>query len=230
MSGAGLDRSQEGIELRQAVWAGFIKSRFWKIAGWIESHKPDVVGMIICLGTLLFLGSVFLQNRLPNNTTLIVFYATIGPFSLGYVVRQNWVLLLRIWEHRLGKLFYGVMASLIGTLSKVGADQEIRLLIQSNPSLFPSAQQALTVLNFVSMTLIAIGAILWAISMAQLCWVTLTGWGKTLLSMLGIFLVREMLGLPTQPRTSRFSLTCQRRREIASAGRSKNTLRAEVEG
>ena len=138
MSGARLDRSQEGIELRQAVWAGFIKSRFWKIAGWIERHKPDVVGMIIFLGTLLVLGSVFLQKRLPNNATLTVFYATIGPFSLGYVVCQNWILLLRIWKHPLGLLFYGVMASLIGTLSKVGADQEIRLLIQSNPSLFPA--------------------------------------------------------------------------------------------
>jgi hypothetical protein len=157
-----LDHSQEARDLRGAIWAGFAKSRFWKIARWIEPRiKPDaVVGYIICWGTLLFYGGVFLQKHLPNNTTLTVFFAAMGLFSLGYVVHQNWVLLLRIWEHRFGKIFYGVVASLIATVSKVGADQEIRLLTQSNPSLFPSAQQAITVFNIISITLAAIGMIL----------------------------------------------------------------------
>jgi hypothetical protein len=203
-----LDRSQEARDLRGAIWAGFAKSRYWKVARWIEPRiKPDaVVGTIIFWGTLLFFGGVFLQKHLPNKTMLTVFFATMGLFSLWYVVQQNWVLLLRIWEHSFGKIFYGVMASLIATVSKVGADQEIRLLTQSNPSLFPSAQQAITVFNIISITLAVIGAILYVISMAQFFWSNLRVWGR-MFSIFDIFSIREMFGLPTRPRTPRFSLT-----------------------
>jgi len=58
------------------VWAGFVKSRYWRIAQWIEPHA--VVGAIIFLGTLLYFGLVLVQKRLPNPTTLNVFFVTIG--------------------------------------------------------------------------------------------------------------------------------------------------------
>jgi peptidoglycan/LPS O-acetylase OafA/YrhL len=138
-----LDRSQEAFDLRRAVWAGFVKSRFWRTARWIESHAT--VDTIIYFATLLFVGlflcSVFLQKRLPNPTGLCVFYATVGALSFGYVVHRNQGLLRRVWENPWGKLLYGLVASATVTACKVLTDQQIRMLTQSNPSLFSSAQQ-----------------------------------------------------------------------------------------
>jgi hypothetical protein len=65
------------------------------------------------------------------------------------VVHQNWELLRRVWKHPFGKVAYGLFVPLTLTASTVWADQQIRSLTQSNPSLFPSAQKAITALNFI---------------------------------------------------------------------------------
>jgi hypothetical protein len=202
MSGARLDRSQEGIELRQAVWAGFIKSRFWRIARWIEPRiKPDaVIGTIIRLGTLLFLGlsffSVFRQQRPPNPN---FFLYTLGPLSVGYVVYENWGLLGRLLESPWWKLFYGLAAPGTVAFCKVLADREIRLLTKSNPSLFPSAQLVVTV----SYILVILLAEVSTLMLIPVLWKQLKSGVQTSLQTLllpfdAFFRVREMLGLPFQ--------------------------------
>jgi hypothetical protein len=136
-----LDRSEEALDLKKAAWARFIA----------------VVGKIVLLGTLLFVGlflyKIYVQKHLPNTTTLNVFYATLGFLSFGYVVHQNLPLLRWVWKHPLGKVFFGLVASVTVTVCKVLTDQQIRSLTQSNPSLFPSAQQAITVLNMTVITI-----------------------------------------------------------------------------
>lgn len=137
-----LDHSQEGLERRRAVWAGFVKSRYWRIRGRIELHA--VVGAFILYGTLLYgglcIGLLLVQKRLPSPTTQNVFFAAIGLPSLWYVVHPNRGLLRRFWENPWGKLFYSLVGALTVIVSKAGADQIIRLLTHSNPSLFPSTQ------------------------------------------------------------------------------------------
>jgi hypothetical protein len=208
-----LDRSEEALDLKIAVWAGFIKSRFWRTAGRIEFHA--VVGRVIFWATLLFSGLLIymscVQKRFPNPTTLNVFCATIGLPSFYYAVQQNRELLRRFWENPWGKLAYGLLASVIVTGCKVMADQQIRFMTQSNPSLFPSAQQAITVLSIIVVTPVLIGGFMFFIAMAQVCKLYVTGYGRVFLSMLDkLFLIREMLGLPSQPqplRSEAFSMT-----------------------
>jgi hypothetical protein len=130
-----------------------------------EPRTTDtVVGIIIISASLLFvgllLGSPFLGKRLPNSSTDYVFRATIGALSFWYVVRQNQDLLRQVWDHPWGKLFYGLVASVTVTVGKVWADQDIRLLTQSNPSLFSSAQQLITVFNIVVIILLGIMAVM----------------------------------------------------------------------
>src|SRR5580704_10916434 len=88
MSTERLDRSLESFDLKNAVLAGFIKSRFWTTASRVEPHA--VVGRIIRLGTLLFcglfLGMPFLHEGLPKTE---YFLATLGPLGSWYVLQQN---------------------------------------------------------------------------------------------------------------------------------------------
>jgi len=201
-----LDRSQESFDLKEALFAGLAKSRFSGIAQRIEPHA--VVGTIIFLATLLYLGRLFggvlLQKRLPNPTTEYVLCATIGPLSFWYVVHQNLDLLRRIWENPWGKLAYGLVASVTVTFCKVMTDQEIRLLTHSNPSLFPSAQNAITVLTITLMILVEISAVM----LAPPLWKYVKSGIQTSLEMLllpflEIFRLREMLGLARKPWTFR---------------------------
>jgi hypothetical protein len=211
-----LDRSQESIELNQAVWAGFVKSRFWRIAGWFKPNAPVLIILSATLSYLgLYLGSVLLQKRLPNPTIGYVFFATIGPLSFWYVVHQNLRLLAQFWENPWGKLVYALVASVTVTFCKVMADQEIRGLTQSNPSLFPSAQQAITVLNIIYAILAEIGAIMLLVAMLQQSKAYLTSIAEMLWRMLDIFSLREILGFPTrQPWT--FQMFLEGIRKIAS--------------
>jgi hypothetical protein len=113
----------------------------------IEPHA--VVGKIILLGTLLFVGlqiyMAYFQHRLPDQTVYLGFFAILGSLGVWYVISPNLGLLGSLWESSWGKLFYGLGASVIVTVGKIAADHDIRVLTQSNPSLFPSAQQAITV-------------------------------------------------------------------------------------
>jgi hypothetical protein len=150
-------------------------SRFWRTVRRIETHA--VVGTIILLASLLVFGVLpLLQKRPPSHTTLYFFNATIVPLSFGYVVYQNWELLRWVWKQTFGKVAYGLLASVIGTAAKVWTDQQIRSLTQSNPSLFPSAQQAITVFNFI---IFAFSAIVIAASVylsAKITWFLLRGY------------------------------------------------------
>jgi hypothetical protein len=153
-----LDRSEEALDLKKAAWARFIA----------------VVGKIVLLGTLLFVGlfvyMIYVQKHLPNTTTLIVFYATLGFLSFGYVVHQNLPLLRWVWKHPLGKVFFGLVASVTVTVCKVLTDQQIRSLTQSNPSLLPSAQQAITVLNIIVITIAGVCISLVILMSANFMW------------------------------------------------------------
>jgi hypothetical protein len=192
-----LDRSEEALDLKKAVWAGFIKSRFWRTARRIEPHA--VVGKIVLLGTLLFFGMVCLQQRLPK---MEYFIATLGPFGFWYVVQQNLGLLRRVWENPWGKLAYGLVASVTVTLCIVMTDREIRLLTQSHPSLFPSAQQTVTVLNIIVMIFVEVSLLLFLWFMFQFLKKYLKGakeWLLLPLDILSRFRFREMLGLPSGP-------------------------------
>src|SRR5262245_2929157 len=116
------------------------------------------------MGTLLFVGlflyMICVQKDPPNPTTLIGFYATLGLLSFGYVVHQNLPLLRWVWKHPLGRVFFGLVVSVTVTVCKVFTDQQIRWLTQSNPSLFPSTQQAVTVLNIIVITIAEVSIIL----------------------------------------------------------------------
>jgi hypothetical protein len=206
MSTERLDGSQESFDLKEALFAGFAKSRFSSIAQRIEPHA--VVRTIIFLVTLLYLGrlfgGIFLQKRLPNPTTEYVLCATIGPLSFWYVIHQNLDLLRTIWENPWGKLAYGLVASITVTFCKVMADQEIRLLTQSNPSLFPSAQQAITVFAIILMVLTEISIVM----LTPLLWkyikfMVQASLEISFLPFLSAFRLREMLGLARKPWTFR---------------------------
>ena len=196
MSAERLDRSQELFDLKKAVLAGFIKSRFWITAKRIEPHA--VVGRIILLGTLLyfglFLGLPYLHHRLPETE---YFIATLGLLGSWYVLQQNLGRLRRVWEN---KIAYGLVASLIGVCCKVLTDQQIRELTQSDPSLFPSAQAAITVLNIVEVTFSLIGGVIVLSAMLQLYKENFIAYGRMFLS---IFSLTEMLGISSRPCTLR---------------------------
>jgi hypothetical protein len=207
MSTERLDRSQESFDLKEALFAGVAKSRFSRIAQRFELHA--VVGTIIFLATLLYLGllfgSVFLQKRLPNPNVFLYMTMTLGPLSVGYVTHQNLGLLRRIWEEPWGKLAYSLVASLTVIGCKVLADRQIPILIESNPSLFPSAQQLITALYIIGAILLETAIIMIVPVYYQLLkgvWLTLI---DTLLWPLNVvfrFRLREMFGFP--PRTFRF--------------------------
>jgi hypothetical protein len=131
-----------------------------------------------------------------------IFFVAIGLPSLWYVVHQNRGLLRRFWKNPWGKLFYTLAAAATVTLCKVLADQEIRWLTQRNPSLFPSAQQAITVLNIILMTFVEIGGLLFLISMFMYCKEGLLSTGQMLWSPFNnAFHIKEMLGLSSRRRT-----------------------------
>jgi hypothetical protein len=166
--------------------AGFAKLWFRRTnCGWrIDRHA--VVGTIVLLGSLLFVSRelylVYLQRRLPGSTEIFFFVATLGSFGVWYVVYPNLGLLGWLWEHPLGKLFYGLVASVTVTVGKIGADQEIRLLTQSNPVLFPSAQQAITVFFIIVMIFAEIGLIM----MVPVFWIYLKWMWEILLLPLSV--------------------------------------------
>ena len=145
----------------------------------IERHT--VVGNIVLWATPFF-GGVFLymlyfQHRFPDRTVFLVFYTILGPLSVWYVIYPNLGLLGRLWESTWGKLFYGLGASVIVTVGKIEADQDIRVLTQSNPSLFPSAQQAITVWNIILLILIVMAYVM----LAPFLWMYLKVLGSVLL-------------------------------------------------
>jgi hypothetical protein len=138
--------------------AGVAVSRSWMAARRIEPRA--FVGTFIILATLLVFGLLpLIQKHPPNQWTLYGFCALIVPLSFGYAVYQNQGLLRRAWEwkHPSGKFLYVVVASLTVILSKIWTDQQIRSLTESNPSLFPSAQQAVTPLNIAILALFGSG-------------------------------------------------------------------------
>jgi hypothetical protein len=99
MSVERLDRSEESFDLKKAVLAGFVKSRFWTTARRIESHA--IVGRIILWGTLLYVGlflyMLYFHHRLPKTE---YFLATLGPLGSWYVLQHlGW--LRRVWNNKL---------------------------------------------------------------------------------------------------------------------------------
>jgi hypothetical protein len=180
------DHSQESFDLKKAVLAGVAKSRSWMAVPRIEPHA--VVVTIILFATVLVFGVLpFLQKR-QNDTAVCVFSATIVPLSFGYVVHQNWGFLRWVWEHPLGKVFYGLLASGTVTFCKVWTDQQIRWLTQSNPSLFSSAQPPITVLNIIIATLVEIGILIYMFIAAKIVWCyAIDYFLDTLLGFLNIF-------------------------------------------
>ncbi len=173
----------------------------------IEPHA--VVGKIVLWATLLFVGAflymILVQKHLPNPTTLKVFYATIGSLSFYYVVQQNLPLLRRVWKNPWGKLAYGLLASITVTVCKVFTDQQIRWLTQSNPSLFPTAQQAITVLNIIVITIVQVGIFLSIFMFIYFIWIfvghMLVGVWEWLLLFRNINLLQSRRS-PTQSRAS----------------------------
>jgi hypothetical protein len=152
--------------------------RFWRTVRWIE-----LLGMFILFATLLvFFVVPLFQKRPPSHTTLNFFRGTIAPLSFVYVVHENWELLRRIWKHDLGKVAYGLFVPLTLTASTVWADQQIRSLTQSNPSLFPSAQKAITALNFICLAfaIIVIAASLYMAAMYLMTFFRVIGWPNIL--------------------------------------------------
>ena len=189
-----LDRSQESFDLKKAVLAGFIKLRFWTTARRIEPLA--VVGRITVSGTLLFfslfVGMLYLQQRLPQTEYFIL---TLGPFGSWYVIQQNLGWLPRVWKNKLVCGLGGLVASLISVGCKVLTDQQIRGLTQSDPSLFPSAQLAITAFNIINMILLGIGGIMLLSAMFQLYKEYFVAYGRMFLS---FFLLTEMLGLSSR--------------------------------
>jgi hypothetical protein len=191
-------RGQMTVGVFAKLRAGFAKLWLRRTgSGWrINPHA--VVGTIILLASLLLLRSVLLQEH----TTQYVLSATIGPLGVWYVVHPNLGLLGRLWENPWGKLFYGLLASVTVTVGKIWADQEIRLMTQSNPSLFPSAQQAITVYTIINLAIAEISVIM----VAPVIWYYLKLFASILLWPFKIvdqiFRIREMLGLTRQPPTS----------------------------
>jgi hypothetical protein len=194
-----LDRSQESFDLKKAVLAGLIKSRFWTTARRIEPQA--VVGRITVFGTLLFfglfVGMLYLQKRLPNTEYFIL---TLGPLGFWYVFQQNLGWLRRVGKNKLLSGLCGLVASLIGVGCKVLTDQQIRGLTQSDPSLFPSAQQAITALNIINIILLGIGGIMLLSAMLQLYKEYFVAYGRMFLSFLSL---TEMLGLSSRTCTFR---------------------------
>jgi hypothetical protein len=115
----------------------------------------------------------------------------------------------------LGELFYGLVASVTVTVGKIGADQEIRLLTQSNPSLFPSAQQVITVWIIINLVLAEISLVM----LAPLFWSYRKFFAEMMLLPFKIFdrifRIREMLGLTRQPSTSLSTTSSRMMRALA---------------
>jgi hypothetical protein len=88
------------------------------------------------------------------------------------VVHPNLGLLARWWENPWGKLFYAFAASVTVTVGKIWADQVIRFLTQSNPAIFPNAQQAITVCLVFSLVFVEIAIAMFVpVYWMQLKWI-----------------------------------------------------------
>jgi len=127
----------------------------------------------------------------PSASEGAFFWGAFGPLSLWYLIRQNAVLLQSIWSNNWAKLACGLIASVTVTGSKVFADQQIRILVQSSPSLFPSAQQTITIYNVFSFTLMEISVLIGMIMMFRLLKFTFKyyDWNTCPLSSIGRHLV-----------------------------------------
>ena len=120
------------------------------------SNVDFLVRAMILLATVFVMADLVAVRLLAPDGVFYLLFFTIGPLSSWLILKTNSGMLLAIWKHELGKLAYGVFASIIVTGGKVLADQEIRDLLQSNPSLFPSAQQSIALYNILVMVLVFI--------------------------------------------------------------------------
>jgi hypothetical protein len=191
-----LDRSEESLDLKKAVLAGFAKSRFWKIVRSVRSIDLHAVsGVLILLASVAMFGIPLLRGSSHDRTLEYVFIAAICPLSFWFVVHQRLALLRNVWKNEWGKLAYTLTVAITVTASKILADQQIRLMTQSNPSLFPSAQQAITVYNIVCFALLEIGILIWVSVLLKMLKAFAIEYGVSLLQILDLFSMREMLGL-----------------------------------
>ena len=77
-----LDRSEESLDLKKAVLAGFAKSRFWKIVRSIDLHA--VSGVLILLASVAMFGIPLLRGSSHDRTLEYVFIAAICPLILVF--------------------------------------------------------------------------------------------------------------------------------------------------
>jgi hypothetical protein len=123
-----------------------------------------LVRVLVFLATIFWMVNLFARFFAPDSVAYFLFL-TICPLSFWYVVKANSTVLVSIWRHDFGKLAYGVLATITVTGGKVWADQEIRDVLQSNPALFPSAQQSITLYNIFLLVLLQITLLIAAVMM-----------------------------------------------------------------
>ena len=188
-----LSSSQEGAELRRSIWAGFAKSRFWRL------YRPPNIDTLILWVTIVALVVIGIDFFGRHSLGWFENYAIpfiVGPLSLWYVVRENISILTSKWESGWGKLAYGFTAFLTVTASKIAADQTIRVWTQSNPALFSSSQQALTALYIVSISIVLVVLYIEIIVLLRMLRFYGVMYLDLMLSMLDMFSFREMLAIP----------------------------------
>jgi hypothetical protein len=72
----GVDTSEEILDLKKAIWAGFIKRRFWSAVGRFDAGV--CVGSLIAIATAILLVSLLTQGGWPNQTTQLLFFGLLG--------------------------------------------------------------------------------------------------------------------------------------------------------
>ncbi|PPQ27380.1 hypothetical protein [Rhodopila globiformis] len=191
----------EAHEIRQAIVAGFIKSRFWKAwntlsIDWAARMIDWAARMIVLAATVYALLPGLLGRGNPDRTHLHIVFGITSPVAFVYVFHKYLNILVKIWQSMWGKILYAIVAPCTLTASKVLADQQIRALLHGNPSLFPSAQQLISTYNILLFVLLEANFIIWAAIILRMLTDFIRFASDMIVRYAAIFGIIELLGIP----------------------------------
>ena len=101
---------------------------------------------------------------------IVVGFVSLIRYAHSYIWIISW-----LWEKPLGKVLLTLTTPVIAALAKLMSDQQIRYLVQTSPSHFPTAQQSLFVYNGLEVVILILSALF-----LIRCLLITTGWSLSI--------------------------------------------------
>jgi hypothetical protein len=189
------DWGAEKFDLNWAIFSGFVALRVPGIVSFVKSETFFAV-LIYIAAVPMVVASFSLKSGLGDAVLLII-----GAACLIRIIVKNAISFITIWEKPLGKIVYGVILSLLISVSSIFTDQSIRLTLQASASQFPTAQQAVFYYFFVQFVFLAAAIIAMLAALGPIVKEMATGWLTVTTRTFDIFGLAEVFA---KRRRSRF--------------------------